>query len=67
MTPSTNEPRKPAVFDIAEDDRRGDSTQRRKPRHFDDPDVMMTPDEEDPFSAMLEPLRTMNSIRRSQP
>jgi len=47
MTP--NDPRKPAVFDIEEEAREAENAQRRKPRHFDDPDVKMTPDEEDPF------------------
>ncbi|WP_319520372.1 TIGR01620 family protein [uncultured Martelella sp.] len=47
MTP--NEPRKPAVFDIEDEKRSDETAPHRKPRHFDDPDVRMTPEAEDPF------------------
>ncbi|MBB4121828.1 YcjF family protein [Martelella radicis] len=47
MTP--NDPRKPAVFDIENEERKDNGAPHRRPRHFDDPHVRVTPDEEDPF------------------
>ena len=46
---SSDTPRRPAVFDIDNPKAPRESEPGRAPRHFDDPDIHLTPDEEDPF------------------
>ncbi|WP_174801906.1 YcjF family protein [Martelella limonii] len=48
MSADDNKPRRPAVFDIETPTPR-ETEERRPPRHFDAPDIHVTPDDEDPF------------------
>ena len=58
MSTEKNDPRRPAVFDIDDNDsgkqNSSETAAPRTPRHFDDPDIRITPDEEDPFSQSAE-------------
>ncbi|AJY46712.1 YcjF family protein [Martelella endophytica] len=46
---STNDPRRPAAFDVGDDRPHRNEEAPRQPRHFDDPSIHVTPDDEDPF------------------